>query len=59
MSHDHLQFVHLMMRHRDKNLNLDGMNQDVNHRMKVDLTHLHRENHLMTVCLKKDDRMKI
>ena len=57
MSHDHLQFVHLMMRHRDKNLNLDGTILDG--KMKN-----HRGCHPMTgdrlkVCPKKDDLMKI
>jgi hypothetical protein len=47
MSHDHLQFVHLMMRHRDKNLNLDGTNLDG--KMKI-----HHVNHRMT-----GDRLKV
>jgi hypothetical protein len=69
MSHDHLQYDRRMMRHRDTNRmdgkNLDEkMKGDlmkirrVNHRKmvgpKTDVRmRLHRENHLMMVCLKK------
>jgi hypothetical protein len=59
MSHDHLQYDRLMMRHRDTN-RIDGKNlggkmkiHHANHRMKVYRMRLHRENRLMTVCLKK------
>jgi hypothetical protein len=59
MSHDHLQYDRLLMRHRDTN-RMDGKNLDgkmkihhANHRMKVYRMRLHRENRLMTVCLKK------
>ena len=57
MSHDHLQYDRRMMRHRDTN-RMDAKNPDANHQMKdgpkTDVRkRLHRENHLMMVCLMK------
>ena len=58
MSHDHLRYDHLMMRHRDTN-RMGVKNLDVNHpKMDVRL-HLNRESHLMMVCPKTDDQQMI
>jgi hypothetical protein len=60
LSRDHLLCDHRKLRHRGKNLNLDGKNLDVKmmnhhgcHPKMDDRMRLHRENHLMMADLMK------